>query len=191
LGSWHTQTASIAKVGAQGSGFGFEAGKGTIMINLIEEFRGKYYGDEPQPTGKEFDAQIGALQEVVAAKLPKDYIDFVRAYGGYAFETRLAFGVEKGRTSVDVLSGFTGGDAYDVIAQVERLELPEGLVPVLRDPGGNFVLVDVEDGTVLFYDHEADDADAEDMTLFPLADSLEEFVESWEPMEDAADDENR
>jgi hypothetical protein len=165
------------------------------MENLIKQFGGTYFGEKPQLNAKQIQAAISAAQDKLGVELPGDYIEFVSQYGGYGFDAEPAFSTGDGkRDIVNIVLGFSksGSHGYDPVATLRRIEdrVPVGYLPIINDPGGNYVLLKIADGSVWFWDHEIAPDAADESALTHLADDIESFVAGWEATEELDEDED-
>ena len=146
------------------------------------------------------DADLRRVEARLGGRLPDDYRAFVVRYGQGGVQQRAWFPIEEASPwgpwgLLDQFLGFsTKGDgiedaAFDLFAG----QIPEKMLPIAYDPGGNLLLIAAEGsdrpaGSVWFWDHEhrprADDDGtgwrgnerAADDNLYAVAASFTEFL---------------
>jgi hypothetical protein len=141
---------------------------------------------EPHPEHRDAtEVDVSHFEMGIAARLPDDYREFlIRHNGGYPEPSGF-------RGGNDVLNFFFGlwqkhADLnYETLAH--RGFIPEGLIPIACDPGGNLVLLEIarpHRGRVWFWDHEQ--SGERDKAVSLLANSFTEFVASLVPLDGGA-----
>ncbi|MEC0294502.1 SMI1/KNR4 family protein [Bacillus subtilis] len=149
---------------------------------------------------KEIEMNIGK-------QLPSDYKDFLKEYGGCYLESKKTSDeieydvcykpIEKdpwmGKgDDTQLLEGFYGlandHDSLQKAIDTYSDRFPRNIIPIASSAGGNEICMDIDNGKILFWDHELSHPDKD---FFLIANSFEEFVFSLvdEPIEaDKEDD---
>jgi hypothetical protein len=153
--------------------------------DLIAEFDGYFVGEKFEADDTNFDAGLAALKETVGEDLPLEYVDFIRRYGLHGFEKTISFEDGTGqRDVIQVFLGFTRKNfgAYDINSTIATLgeRLPPGYLPLALDPYGNLVCYNANDEALYFWNHEQVSDPADESEMMPIADSLDEFIDSLE-----------
>jgi hypothetical protein len=106
-------------------------------------------------------ARLRAFEARIGAALPEDYRAFVLAHnGGCPVPCDFLISAAEGESSLHHTYGLHDGPAYlrlDDALDSYGPQLPEGLLPIADDPGGNAIclgLVGAARGRVYFWDHE-------------------------------------
>lgn len=101
-------------------------------------------------------SQIADLERDLNASLPESYKAFLSEHNGGRpapdkFKTRDG----KYETGIRFFFGITSG-IYGLQSNLILLKtrLPEGSLAIATDSGGNFVLLDIDTGSISFFDHE-------------------------------------
>ena len=122
------------------------------------------------------DADLGALETLIGAALPRDYRNFLHERDG---------GKPAPNTfSITAADNDAGVNEFMSVRQIgEELSLygnrlPRGTIPIAYAEGGNLVLL-WTDGRVSFWDHELEDTDP----VFTLAPTFHAFLEALEPFD--------
>lgn len=124
---------------------------------------------------------ILAFEKAIGAVLPEDYSSFLQQFnGGRPREYEVAVPTW-GETPLNRLLGLGAPGRSDLAFQTKRMAdlLPEGVIPIGDDPGGNFFCLTVsgpDAGAVSLWDHEADWESDPSNALFRVAGSFSEFV---------------
>ncbi|MDG0767196.1 SMI1/KNR4 family protein [Bacillus halotolerans] len=134
---------------------------------------------------KEIEMNIGK-------QLPSDYKDFLKKYGGcYLESTKTTDKIEydvcykplekdpwmgKG-DDTQLLEGFYGlaNDHNSLQKAIDTYSdrFPRNIIPIASSAGGNEICMDIDNGKVLFWDHELSHPDKD---FFLIANSFQEFV---------------
>lgn len=151
--------------------------------------------------------QLKELEMNIGNQLPSDYKDFLKEYGGcYLESTKTTDEIEydvcykplekdpwmgKG-DDTQLLEGFYGlaNDHNSLQKAIDTYSdrFPRNIIPIASSAGGNEICMDIDNGKILFWDHELSHPDKD---FFLIANSFEEFVFSLvdEPIEaDKEDD---
>lgn len=152
-----------------------------------------YKLDDWRPVGlsdiEEYEAKLGV-------EFPDDYKEFLLKYSGQAPDRGPRFpyldeypGGDEGILSV--FFGIMPDSGYDLLEATDTYEgrVPEDLLPIAEDPGGNVILLGVggEDrGKVYFFDHEEErpvpeGEEIDRSNLYLIANSFGDFIESLKP----------
>jgi hypothetical protein len=136
-----------------------------------------------QPNPLVDEAGVAMAERNLGLSLPQEYRGFiVENNGGLSSEG--VFDIPgRGQSSIVFYGIRTGHDYSDLVVAYTgyRHRLPDGIVPIGFDPGGNLVClsVDGEDaGKVWFWDHEKESNPPTRQSLYWLADSFGSFVDS-------------
>jgi cell wall assembly regulator SMI1 len=129
--------------------------------------------------------------EALGHPLPPSYRAFLeRCDGGRPVRELFRFDDHAGGRDESVVQRFLGvgpidppaGNMLDVLGRLGDRMLP-GIVPIARDPVGNFVCIDGRerpDGPVVLWDHEEEGEPPDDRNLHLVAANLEEFLGALE-----------
>lgn len=151
--------------------------------------------------------QLKELEMNIGNQLPSDYKDFLKKYGGCYLESKkttdeIEYDVcykplekdpwmGKG-DDTQLLEGFYGlaNDHNSLQKAIDTYSdrFPRNIIPIASSAGGNEICMDIDNGKILFWDHELSHPDKD---FFLIANSFEEFVFSLvdEPIEaDKEDD---
>ena len=165
---------------------------GQIQVSKVDD-KLKELGFEPEGGGESALAGIEDVEERIGATLPEGYRRFLKTYGGGMFSEDVYYR-EHDRA---VLFGwlFEADEILDAIESFSEV-LPESMVPIGDDGGGNLYCLGFtgsDENNVYFHDHSAGwQADAQSyeergeevpadiryQTVYRIADSFEEFIES-------------
>jgi hypothetical protein len=108
---------------------------------------------------------------------PSDYLEF-----------RVPGVLDKGWVMLGAIYGIgKPGDGLDVETQFEELKdvVPDGHIPIGEDPGGNLLLVAMREPSrdrIVFWDRVGLLARDAGQNLFPVADEINQFLESLRAM---------
>ncbi|MGY0701898.1 SMI1/KNR4 family protein [Bacillus subtilis] len=175
----------------------------TKIEQKLKEFTidaGRYPSINTNEKLKELEMNIGN-------QLPSDYKDFLKKYGGCYLESKkttdeIEYDVcykplekdpwmGKG-DDTQLLEGFYGlaNDHNSLQKAIDTYSdrFPRNIIPIASSAGGNEICMDIDNGKILFWDHELSHPDKD---FFLIANSFEEFVFSLvdEPIEaDKEDD---
>ena len=120
-------------------------------------------------------AEIERIEQLMGARLPKFYADFLRKFGPCMFHGHATIADREGeRYEVHTLFGALGDDVHSVEYNLQRH--PEyrrgGFVPIADDRRGNRYLMDVRrDGAIHFMDQ-----DVHHVRGYRIAESFEDFL---------------
>ncbi|MCR1990998.1 SMI1/KNR4 family protein [Bacillus subtilis] len=151
--------------------------------------------------------QLKELEMNIGNQLPSDYKNFLKKYGGCYLESKKTSDeieydvcykpIEKdpwmGKgDDTQLLEGFYGlandHDSLQKAIDTYSDRFPRNIIPIASSAGGNEICMDIDNGKILFWDHELSHPDKD---FFLIANSFEEFVFSLvdEPIEaDKEDD---
>jgi cell wall assembly regulator SMI1 len=137
--------------------------------------------------------KLAAVEQKLSIKLPKEYRDFLLSHNGGRPEPDGFLAIndrgEETDSCVDwFLAIYNGEDdnfednfrAY----KIEDVRLPDELVPIATDPGGNLICIAVDGpkcGAVYFWDHEMEAGTGEKPSydnVYLIANSFNAFVDS-------------
>lgn len=153
-------------------------------------------------------ASIEAIEEKIGKRLPADYAEFLVKYGGCYLESRKTtddveydvcyrpiekdpwMGEEDETQLLECFYGLSRDNSVLSMIDTYSDRFPPEIIPIAASPGGNEICLDLDNGCVLFWDHELRNPD-EDFYL--IANSFEEFIlrleeERIEDDESASDD---
>ncbi|RJS53117.1 hypothetical protein CJ480_15485 [Bacillus subtilis] len=151
--------------------------------------------------------QLKEIEMNIGKQLPSNYKDFLKEYGGCYLESKKTSDeieydvcykpIEKdpwmGKgDDTQLLEGFYGlandHDSLQKAIDTYSDRFPRNIIPIASSAGGNEICMDIDNGKILFWDHELSHPDKD---FFLIANSFEEFVFSLvdEPIEaDKEDD---
>jgi len=144
------------------------------------------------------EAAISAIEQMLKIKLPQDYKDFLmrnnggRPTNGWVFHF---YDAHHKKADSSVINDFyilheEETAKYDDIRYVYKSllhsgQIPQGLLPIADDPGGNIIFVCASEidcdcgyvhGRVFFGNHEQQDPVTGYIALSPVADSFADFL---------------
>ena len=146
-------------------------------------------------------AELDELERYAKLPFPEAYRQHLLRYNGGRCEPNVFHFVEQGQRTSSVVDGFlptrqeSWGSLGDYIEtyKADEKRLPDVLLPIAHDPGGNLICLSCAGdyaGRVYFWDHETEvdyalEADSTRTNLYPIADSLPQFLASLveEPVE--------
>lgn len=109
---------------------------------------------------------ISAFEKRIGYLLPEDYKEFLLKTNGGSFDCYKVIDTERfGKTSpemVDLIYGLNSESYSDLddkfnTYHIEDKRMPDGLIPIAGDPGGNhfcIALGEGKNGEIYFWDHE-------------------------------------
>ena len=116
---------------------------------------------------------IETLQNVLGRKLPKEYVSFLLLNNGAKPATNIFSVNDNNDCGVDRFI-----PCKKVINELPRVDrVSENMIPVAWAEGGNYILLDLENGAIYFWDHEAPEE------LPELAPGITAFVEQLKPFD--------
>src|SRR3954447_181711 len=145
------------------------------------------FEDTGPPAGEE---ELAELEDRAGRPLPVAYRDFLEAHDGATPEpNRLPDAA--GGAEVAVRTFFS---AEEVLRRLDALgpdRIPEEVLPIADDDYGNGLFVHLDDGSVWWYDHEAEDPAKEGLraAFTREAEDLDELLDRLEPEAEDLDDE--
>ena len=123
--------------------------------------------------GSASQADVKAIEDHIGTSLPREYRSFLTAYDGAEPETNVVSISEKNASGVNKFI-----PARDILRECEGIEsIPRRAIPIAWDGCGNYFILDITTGEVLFWDHETAD-------LTGIADSFEGFLSALRPFND-------
>ncbi len=136
--------------------------------------------------------QIEAFERRHGIRLPNDYRHFLSCHNGgrpdkafrvFTFETKSG---SRSDSLVDWFSGLVVRDNYSLDNDLDTYSgrIPEGMLPIARDPFGNLILLGVQDSKsgIWFWDHEIEPTDIQQSGIYKVSDNFELFVKSLAPI---------
>lgn len=145
-------------------------------------------------------AYLDDFEHQSGVKLPPEYRDFLLLHNGGAPEPD-AFPISDNPSDSHALvAWFLGQDVEDDVDlltfyQETRGRMPDHLIPIATDPGGNLICLSVTGetiGTVYFWEHEEEAEEGEPPTeenLYFVASSFSEFLASFTDLSDTEEEE--
>ncbi len=134
--------------------------------------------------------EIEEIEQMLGLKLPNQYREHLLKYNGGQCEPNIFIFNENGKLSDSCIDWFLAiyeGEydnlnRYIIEYKIENKRLPEMVLPIAHDPGGNLICISCsgEDyGKVYFWDHEREmDASIGFSNLFFVANSFNEFIDN-------------
>ncbi len=129
--------------------------------------------------------RLEQVEKAYGIKLPLQYRRFLLAHnGGQPVPNQLHFKNMQGRDTDSIVDWFLAiydgeidsFEDYFGNYKVDENRLPEALVPIAHDPGGNLVCICIygkDEGAVYFWDHEHE---LGGNNIHLIADSFDEFL---------------
>lgn len=140
--------------------------------------------------------QIEQFEESLGTPLPPAYRTYLLSQNGGFPTDYLTFHIpaisdDRGSVMLGALFGIgRRGSGLDLETQVEELKdvVPQGYIPIGADPGGNLLLLTI--GTpfqerIVFWDRVGFLARTTGWNLFPVAEDINQFLESLRHMRDS------
>lgn len=122
------------------------------------------------PTSKE---DIKSLENALGRKLPAGYIDFLLFYNGAKPATNIFYVSEDTDCGVNRFI-----PCKDVVKELKYIDyISEDIIPIAWAECGNYVLLNLSNGKIFFWDHEIPDKQIE------LALGILEFLEKLKPFD--------
>lgn len=105
------------------------------------------------------ESELLNLEKQLGIKLPKDYRDFLKQYnGGYPQPDGFDFSSGEDGSSVDKFLAVSDATHESIIENfnIYKDRIPENYFPIAKDPGGNLILVEVNNtgSNVYYWGHE-------------------------------------
>ena len=127
---------------------------------------------------------ILGLEQSLLVKLPEDYKNFLLKYNVAEPESNIYKRGEFG-VSVRYFFGKSQKDYFDLIENNKTYHgrLPEKVLAIGEDSGGNLFCLNLKDESIWFWDHEGEAMEGEEVNLdnmTKLAQTLPEFLEALE-----------
>lgn len=139
----------------------------------VQSLFAKLGGIRPLGKSKRFhplnDEDINHIEQMVHSKLPRDYVEFLKEFGGVSFRKLLSFSpisqlpttVEGGTEPFNNLYGGQTEGINGIITQIQiyhgQGRIPQDLVPIGDNLFGDHVCICIKGkdcGKVFFWDHE-------------------------------------
>jgi hypothetical protein len=148
--------------------------------------------DSPGPAAS---LAIELMESLLGFGFPGPYRLFLQKFnGGWPVPDEFDFELN-GDPNGSIVDGFCSldvGGNYDLenMWNIFKARVPNKMVPIARDPGGNLILIGLAgevEGKVYFWDHEeeADDDEEPDMTnVYLISDNFDDFLDSLYESED-------
>jgi hypothetical protein len=116
---------------------------------------------------------IKTLEKALGKKLPIEYINFLLSFNAAKPETNI-FSISKdSECGVDKFISY-----QDILKETRLIEhISEDMIPIAWAEGGNYILQNIENGKIFFWDHEIPEKQIE------LALNISEFLKQLEPFD--------
>src|SRR4051812_12468861 len=108
------------------------------------------FGDSTLHLASDTNVTFDALERSLGAPLPDEYKEFARTYGQHGFDQYVGCPVDsrfsRGKTClVSVFFGLQTEPGYSLVEehQTYRGRMPDHLLPIANDPGGNLFVLSV------------------------------------------------
>lgn len=128
---------------------------------------------------------IGAVtnaETILGVTFPNSYREFLLKHNGGLSKEGIFSIPNYGQSSIIFLGIGTGEEFSDLVLnyQAYKKRLPENVIPIGFDPGGNLIcLVSIrDDWSIYFWDHETENTLADISKMFRIADNFSEFIDS-------------
>lgn len=130
------------------------------------------------------ESLVSSFERVIGFHLPNDYIEFLKSYnGGYPEPDAFYFSNCKDGSSVDRFLSLGCEKHHDLLRYFNTYKdrIPAGFLPIAHDPGGNLILIRLNDDfpQIFFWDHEAEVDEGEvpsTKNMYIISNSLSEFL---------------
>jgi SMI1-KNR4 cell-wall len=141
------------------------------------------------------DLAITEIEKTVSVKLPEDYLEFVKKYGGTSFDGyAIAFLNENGNEPEEIIVDVFYGvgrkvENYDLLDKYQTFSdrIPKRMLPIAQTPGSSqfcLSLSGIDKGKIYFWDMAEDvGGNAEEANLHLIDNSFEEFIYKLQPEE--------
>ncbi|CAF1811047.1 SMI1/KNR4 family protein [Bacillus subtilis] len=159
--------------------------------NIKQKLKG-FTIDAETDTSINTNKQLKEIEMNIGNKLPSDYKDFLKEYGGCYLESKkttdeIEYDVcykplEKdpwmGKDDdTQLLEGFYGllNDHNSLQIEIDTYSdrFPKNIIPIASSAGGNEICMDLDNEKILFWDHELSHPNKD---FFLIANSFEEFI---------------
>ena len=129
--------------------------------------------------------RLEQVEKKLGITLPPQYRSFLLAHnGGQPVPNQFHYKKEQGPYTDSMVDWFLAiyegendnFEEYFATYKIEENRLPDNLVPIAHDPGGNLVCISVSEsdvGAVFFWDHEREE---EGNNTHLIADTFDEFL---------------
>lgn len=122
------------------------------------------------PASKE---DIKSLENDIGSKLPRKYIDFLLSYNGAKPSTNIFAVSEENDCGVNRFI-----PCKDIFKEQKRLDhISKDMIPIAWAEGGNYVLQNLSNSKIFFWDHEIPEIQIE------LALDITDFLKKLEPFD--------
>ncbi|MBU0632394.1 SMI1/KNR4 family protein [bacterium] len=122
------------------------------------------------PVSKE---DIESLENALNRKLPAEYINFLLSYNGAKAATNIFSVSENNDCGVDRFI-----PCKDIVKELKRIDhVSKNMIPVAWAEGGNYILQNLSNGKIFFWDHEIPEKQIE------LALDITDFIEKLKPFD--------
>jgi hypothetical protein len=116
---------------------------------------------------------VAELESLIGGPIPLDYRQFMAKCPGGYIDGKLTHG--RHDIVVDWVLSLRPDGYLSVFEHLSEIEhLPRGLLPIIADPFGNYVCIDLQ-GKIYFFDHECPD-----QPIKMINDSFLQFVGALE-----------
>jgi cell wall assembly regulator SMI1 len=127
---------------------------------------------------------ISSLEKLIGCPLPVDYRKFLEFYnGGYPEPDAFYFSNGEDGSSVDRFLSLGCEKHHDLLKYFNTYKdrIPPGFLPIAHDPGGNLILISLNDDSpgIYFWDHEAEADEGEIPStdnMYVISSTLSEFL---------------
>ena len=142
------------------------------------------FQDRAEPASEE---RIAAAEHQLRRRIPGAYRQFLTLHNsGRIVPPNFRLPREDGANEYGSVSWFLGVDTQEslsltAIAEMYDGRLPQDLLAIARDPGGNLICMD-EHGAVFFWDHELEDDEDDDDAVDrePSRDNVRRIADDFE-----------
>jgi SMI1-KNR4 cell-wall len=140
------------------------------------------------------EVEIGQVESRLSIHLPQDYKNFLLSHNGGRTEPWMMFNIQGNESDSHAIAGFffgIGGDGNIDLEANRRVysdRVPENILPIASDPGGNLLCISVsgeDEGKLYFWTHEEECEEGETPSyenLYPVADNFENLLQSLTPV---------
>ncbi len=134
---------------------------------------------------------IVEFENKISAKLPDDYVEFIKKYGDGRPEDNKFY--PNDHVYVRKFLSIFSDSKYDyIIGKLKNINsmdddrIPRNFIPIADDDFGNYILLDLVTGSIWFWDHELDGSEPErpdDKPYIKIAQDFKRFFDSLVPVD--------
>jgi hypothetical protein len=135
--------------------------------------------------------EVQVVERFIGVELPKNYLEFVSAYGGFAPCASARFPLDPSSGDREgILAHFMGIGHPRLTSNLlencktYRGRIPANLLPIAHDPGGNVICLSLsgnDKGNVYFWDKDYEREPPDYSNLYLIAKTFDDFIDFLHP----------